>query len=58
MKTMTCRKFGGACDKAFTADSFEEMAEMNMAHGMEIVSKTRYGTPRSNATNYGHDARP
>ena len=55
---MTCRKFGGACDKAFTADSFEEMAEMSMAHGMEIVSKTRYGTPRSNATNYGHDARP
>jgi hypothetical protein len=27
MKTMTCKQLGGACDQAFHAETFEEMAE-------------------------------
>jgi hypothetical protein len=37
MKTMTCKQLGGACDKDFHANSFEEMAEMSRKHGMEMV---------------------
>jgi len=36
MKTMTCKQLGGACDKAFRASTFEEMAEMSRKHGMEM----------------------
>jgi len=36
MKTMTCKQLGGACDKAFTANTFEEMVELSKAHGMEM----------------------
>lgn len=36
MKTMTCKQLGGACDKAFRADTFEEMAELSKQHGMEM----------------------
>ena len=36
MKTMTCKQLGGACDKEFTADTFDEIAEMSKAHGMEM----------------------
>ena len=36
MKTMTCRQLGGACDKTFHANSFEEIAEMSKQHGMEM----------------------
>lgn len=36
MKTMTCKKLGGACDKAFHANTFDEMAEMSKKHGMEM----------------------
>ena len=36
MKTMTCRQLGGACDLAFHADTFEEMAELSKQHGMEM----------------------
>mgnify|MGYP003670566858 CR=1 FL=1 len=39
MKTMTCKQLGGACDKEFRADSFEEIAEMSKAHGMEMFQK-------------------
>ena len=39
MKTMTCRQLGGACDKKFTAATFEEMAEMSKKHGMEMFKK-------------------
>ncbi len=35
MKTMTCRQLGGACDKKFHAETFDEMAELS--------KKTRYG---------------
>ena len=36
MKTMTCKQLGGACDKEFHANTFEEMAEMSKKHGMEM----------------------
>ena len=36
MKTMTCKQLGGACDKTFTAATFEEMAELSKQHGMEM----------------------
>ena len=36
MKTMTCKIFGGACDKEFKANTFEEIAEMSKIHGMEM----------------------
>ena len=36
MKTMTCKELGGACDMKFQAGTFEEMAELSKAHGMEM----------------------
>lgn len=33
---MTCKQLGGACDKAFHANTFEEIAEMSKLHGMEM----------------------
>jgi len=39
MKTMTCKQLGGACDKEFHANSFNEMAELSKKHGMEMIQK-------------------
>lgn len=39
MKTMTCNQLGGACDKEFQANTFEEMAELSKKHGMEMFQK-------------------
>ncbi len=39
MKTMTCKQLGGACDMAFQAETFEEMAELSKKHGMEMFEK-------------------
>lgn len=39
MKTMTCNQLGGACDKKFHANTFEEMAELSKKHGMEMFQK-------------------
>jgi predicted small metal-binding protein len=36
MKTMTCKQLGGACDKKFHGNSFEEIAEQSKKHGMEM----------------------
>jgi len=36
MKTMNCKQLGGACDKEFHANTFEEMAELSKKHGMEM----------------------
>ena len=36
MKTMTCKQLGGACDKAFHADTFDEIAEKSKHHAMEM----------------------
>lgn len=39
MKTMTCKQLGGACEKTFSANTFEEMAEMSKQHGIEMFQK-------------------
>lgn len=39
MKVMNCTQLGGACDKEFHADSFDEIAEMSKQHGMEMFQK-------------------
>ena len=36
---MTCKELGGACDKAFQAETFEEIAEMSRQHGMEMFQQ-------------------
>jgi len=36
MKTMTCKQLGGACDKKFHADTFEEIAAQSKQHGIEM----------------------
>ena len=39
MKTMNCKQLGGACDEEFHANTFEEIAELSKAHGMEMFQK-------------------
>lgn len=39
MKTMTCRELGGVCDQKFHAETFGQMAELSMAHGLEMIEK-------------------
>ena len=39
MKTMDCKQLGGACDKAFHAETFDKIAEMSKQHGMEMFQK-------------------
>jgi hypothetical protein len=39
MKTMTCKQLGGACNKTFQANTFEDIAELSKAHGMEMFQK-------------------
>jgi len=39
MKTMTCKQLGGACDKTFSADTFDEIVTMSKQHGMEMFEK-------------------
>jgi len=39
MKTMTCKQLGGACDIKFQAETFGEMAELSMQHGMEMMQQ-------------------
>jgi hypothetical protein len=39
MKTMTCNQLGGACDLEFHAKTFEAMAQMSKAHGIEMFEK-------------------
>ncbi len=36
MKSMTCKQLGGACDKTFQANTFEEIVELSKQHGMEM----------------------
>ena len=39
MKTMTCKQMGGACEETFSAETFEDMAELSKAHGMAMFQK-------------------
>ena len=36
---MTCKQLGGACDLEFSANTFDEIAEMSKKHGMEMFQK-------------------
>lgn len=36
---MTCRQLGGACDKAFSANAFDEIVNLSKQHGMEMFQK-------------------
>jgi len=36
MKTMTCKQLGGACDKVFQANTFDEIVSLSKQHGMEM----------------------
>lgn len=35
MKTMTCKQLGGACEKEFHAETFQDMAALSKQHGTE-----------------------
>ena len=39
MKSMMCKKPGGACSVKFTAATFEEIAEMSRKHGIEMFQR-------------------
>lgn len=40
MKVMNCKQLGGACDKEFQANSFDEIAEMSKQHGIDMFQKS------------------
>lgn len=35
---MTCKQLGGVCDATFQAETFGQMAELSMAHGLEMIA--------------------
>lgn len=39
MKSMSCKQLGGACEKEFHANTFEEIAELSKEHGVEMYQK-------------------
>ncbi|MDU0354104.1 hypothetical protein RS130_09300 [Paraglaciecola aquimarina] len=39
MKTMTCKQLGGACDLAFTAETFEDLVSQSKMHGMQMFQQ-------------------
>lgn len=39
MKKMTCKQLGGACEKEFHANTFEEIETMSKSHGMEMFQQ-------------------
>ena len=39
MKKMTCKQLGGACDKVFSGNTFEELANQSKAHGKEMFDQ-------------------
>ncbi len=39
MKTVTCKQLGGACDVAFSATTFKEIAKLSKQHGIEMFQK-------------------
>ena len=51
MKTMTCKQLGGACDKTFSAETFDEIVTMSKHHGMEMFEKKRQKSLRRNGRN-------
>ena len=39
MKTMNCKQLGGACEKNFSANTFDEIAMMVSKHAREMVQQ-------------------
>lgn len=39
MKSMTCKQLGGACEKEFHAETFEELVRLSKKHGIEMFQK-------------------
>ena len=39
MKSMTCKQLGGACNKMFQAETFEQISELSKEHGQEMFKK-------------------
>ena len=35
---MRCNELGGACDKEFFGDTFEEIAKQSKEHGIEMIN--------------------
>jgi len=38
MKMMKCNELGGACDKEFCGETFEEIAKQSKEHCMEMIN--------------------
>jgi len=38
MKSMKCNELGGACEKEFYGDTFEEIAKQSKQHGKEMIN--------------------
>jgi hypothetical protein len=36
---MICNQLGGACDKEFSAETFDEMAQLSRQHGKEMFEQ-------------------
>ncbi len=36
---MTCKQLGGACELEFSAETFEEIAELSKRHGIEMFEQ-------------------
>jgi hypothetical protein len=36
MKSMTCNQLGGACEKVFSGEIFDELAAQSQQHGKEM----------------------
>ena len=36
MKSMNCHELGGACDEVFSAETFEEIAQLSQQHGKKM----------------------
>ncbi len=36
---MTCNQLGGACDKEFRAETFEEISKLSRQHGKEMFEQ-------------------
>ena len=39
MKTMTCKQLGGACEEAFSAETFEAMGELSKQHAIKMFEQ-------------------
>jgi hypothetical protein len=36
MKSMTCNQLGGACEKVFSGETFDDLAAQSQQHGKEM----------------------